>query len=154
MALFGSFVVSPEKLFCPISKQMDFYNCHCCKFSHKMGGVILITFSLLSFSQLPPTVRHCSCKAVSILRRMHKTRVLQSQYCQGTKQLHTNSHSPGRQLTQLELLQPPQLRGGREGECKQHMCMVQMLTLMVCHLSRNPSSSEISAETPGWGAKA
>lgn len=115
----------------------------------KWGGVvILITFFtfFLSIATNSQALQLQSCKHSE---EDAQNRVLQSQYCQGTKQLHRNSHSPGRQLTQLELLQPPQLRGGREGECKQHMCMVQMLTLMVCHLSRNPSSSEISAETPG-----
>lgn len=53
------------KLFSGSSKQMAFYNCHCCKFSHRKGGEV-------SFFQLPPTVRHSSWNAVSILLRMHK----------------------------------------------------------------------------------
>lgn len=72
IALFGSsFVVSPEN--CSVPKQMGFYNCHCCKFSHKMGGVVILITFFHFLSQLPPTARRCSYKAVSILRRMHKT---------------------------------------------------------------------------------
>lgn len=149
MALFGSsFVVSPENCSLLLVNRWLFIIAIAANLVTEGGGVFLILFFFFFF-QLPPTVRHCSWKAVSILLRMHKPKkVLHSQYCQGTKQLCINSHSPGRQLTQFELLRPPQLRGGRVGECKQHMCMVQMLPFMVCHLSRNPSSSEISAETP------
>lgn len=93
------------KLFCPASKQMGFYNCHCCKFSHRMGGgfVILITFFLLlSFSQQPPTVRHCSCKAESILVRMHKTescRVNTAKEPSSSTQIHIHQASSWHSLS-------------------------------------------------------
>lgn len=120
MALFGSsFVVSPENCSALLVNRWLFIIATAANVVTEGGGCSLDFFFPLSFFQLPPTVRHCSWKAVSILLRMHKPkRILQSQYCRGTKELCISSHSPGRHPTQAELLRSPQLRGGRVGERK------------------------------------
>lgn len=72
-ALFGfSFVVSPENCSALPVNRWVFIIVTAANLVTEWG-VLFSWWLFVSFSQVPLTVRHCSCKAVSILRRMHKT---------------------------------------------------------------------------------